>query len=132
MYIPHTDDTIFVHGKIYNRQFLIDNEIEWNPNLLHEHQDSSFNVLARTLAKKTCVCKVPIYMWCDNPNSVSRKNGQYHTPNTWYAMLESYDSIIADLLKRGMGEHAKYYSVWALYATYFEMAHDVWKEDIPE
>jgi hypothetical protein len=36
MYIPHHNDSIFVHGKVYRRQFLLDNSIEWNPTL-REH-----------------------------------------------------------------------------------------------
>lgn len=130
-YILHTNDSVFVHGKIYRRQFLVDNEIQWNPTL-REHQDSAYNVLARTLAKNTRLCKTPLYMWCENSNSVSRKDRKYHTVNTWCAMLDSYASVIHDFMKRGYGEHSRYYAVWALYATYYEMAHDVWKEDLPE
>lgn len=126
--VPHNNDPIFVHGKIYRRQFLVDNRIEWNP-ALREHQDSAFNVLARTLAKKTCVCAVPIYMWCENPKSICRHDGKYHSPNTWRAMIDSYDSIITDFSKRGYGECAKYYAVWCLYATYYEMSRETWKED---
>ena len=126
--IFHDNDTVFVHGKVYRRQFLIDNKIEWNP-LLREHQDSAFNVLARTLSKKTPICKIPIYMWCDNPNSICRHDGKYHAPNTWCSMIDSYDSVVTDFMKRGYGEHAKYYAVWCLYATYYEMSHEAWMED---
>ena len=128
IYIPHHDDSVFVHGKIYRRQFLLDNKIEWNPTL-REHQDSAFNVLARTLAKRTQLCTIPLYMWHYNPNSVCRHDGIYHSPNTWCAMIDSYRSIVSDFSKRGMGSHAMYYAVWCLYATYYEMAHEVWKGD---
>jgi hypothetical protein len=43
-------------------------------------------------------------------------------------MLDSYNSVVEDFKNRGVGTHAIYYAVWALYATYYEMAHDVWKE----
>ena len=71
-------------------------------------------------------------MWCDNPNSISRKNPKYHAINTWCAMIDSYDSVVTDFQKRGMGEYSKYYALWCLYATYYEMAHDAWKEDFVE
>lgn len=128
VYIPHHEDAVFVHGKIYRRKFLEEQHIEWN-STLHEHQDSAFNVLAISLSKNTKVCAMPVYMWHDNPISISRKNGKYHAPNTWPAMLDSYCSLIDDFTKRGYGNHARYYAAWALYATYWEMSHDVWKQD---
>ena len=127
-YIPREDDCIFVHGKVYNTKFLKYNKIEWHPEL-HEHQDSPFNVLARTCAKKQILCKMPIYMWCNNKESISRKNGIYHNPNTWPHMIDSYQALINDLKDRGYGEQARYYSKYCLYATYYEMSHKVWNQD---
>lgn len=128
VYVPHTNDSVFVHGKVFKRAFLEDQHIEWNPTL-REHQDSAFNVLALTISKNTKVCKVPIYMWHDNPTSISRKSGKYHPIKTWCAMLDSYRSLINDLSARGYGGHARYYATWALYATYWEMSHEAWKEE---
>lgn len=127
IHIPHHDDTVFVHGKVYRLQFLIDNQIKWNPTL-REHQDSAFNVLARTLSEKTRICALPLYMWCDNPKSISRSDGIYHSVNTWNAMLDSYCSLIDDFSKRGKGNHAIFYAKWALYASYYEMSHSVWND----
>ena len=128
IYLPHTDDTVFVHGKVYRRQFLLDNKIEWHPEL-HEHQDSAFNVLARTCSKKDQSLKIPIYMWHDNPNSISRKNGIYHLPNTWPHMIDSYEALIEDLKDRGYGVHACYYAKYCLYASYYELAHGIWRQE---
>ena len=127
-YLEKENDSVFVHGKIYSRKFLLANRIEWHPDL-HEHQDSCYNVLARTCAKKTLVCKKPIYLWKNNPNSISRKNGKMHLPLTWPHMLDSYDHLIDDLKERGFGEQARYYTAYALYATYYELSHSVWHED---
>lgn len=128
VHVPHHDDSIFVHGKVYRRQFLLDNQIKWNPTL-REHQDSAFNVLARTLAKTTRICAMPLYMWCDNPNSISRRDGIQHSVKTWCAMLDSYCSLIDDFSKRGLGDRARYYAKWALFATYYEMSHSIWKNE---
>ena len=128
LHILHHDDSIFVHGKVYRRQFLLDNQIKWNPTL-REHQDSAFNVLARSIAKTQRICAIPLYMWCDNPKSISRRDGIYHSPKTWCAMLDSYCRLIDDLNKRGMGNYAIYYAKWALYATYYEMSHNVWNSE---
>lgn len=128
MYVPRTNDPVFVHGKIYRTDFLRENHIKWHPEL-HEHQDSAFNVLARTCAKQTKICTLPLYMWCYNKNSVSRIDGIYHSPNTWIHMIDSYQALIEDLKDRGYGEQACYYSKYCLYATYYEMSHSVWQQD---
>lgn len=51
VYINHDMDSTFVHGKIHNRQFLINNNIRWNDNLTI-HEDSYFNCLCQRLAKE--------------------------------------------------------------------------------
>jgi len=43
IYINRENDCTFVHGKVHRRQYLIDNDIRWNPNLTI-HEDSFFNV----------------------------------------------------------------------------------------
>ena len=130
VYLPRKNDSIFVHGKVYRTEFLHENHIKWHPEL-HEHQDSPFNVLARTCSKNTKLINVPLYMWCDNPVSISRINGIEHIPNTWPHMIDSYQALIDDLKDRGFGHQSCYYSKFCLYATYYEMSHKVWtREDI--
>lgn len=132
VYIPHTDDTIFVHAKVYKLAFLKENHIEWHPEL-HEHQDSAFNVLARTCAKKVGRCVAPLYLWHYNEKSICRHDGIYHSPNTWPHMIDSYDAFIGDLKDRGYGQESSYYAKYCLYATYYEMSHEIWnKEDVQE
>ena len=128
VYMVHTDDTVFVHGKVYRTEFLRENQIHWHPEL-HEHQDSPFNVLARTCSKNTKICSMPLYMWCYNKESISRKNGAYHLPNTWVHMIDSYQAIVNDFKDRGMGRHACYYAKYCLYITYYEMSRPVWARD---
>lgn len=128
VYIPYQNDSVFVHGKVFNTEFLRKNHIEWHPEL-HEHQDSPFNALARTCTKKQARCPIPIYMWCDNPDSVCRRDGIYHSPNTWPHMIDSYQALIDDLKDRGYGEEARYYAKYCLYSTYYEMSHSVWHQN---
>lgn len=128
IYKPKQNDSVFVHGKVYRRQFLLDNKIEWHEEL-HEHQDSAFNVLARICAKNIKQINIPLYLWHDNPNSISRQNKKYHSVNTWCAMIDSYNALVNDLKDRGYGAHARYYAKYCLYATYYEMSHGIWKQE---
>jgi hypothetical protein len=68
-------------------------------------------------------------MWCYNKESISRKNGAYHLPNTWAHMIDSYQAIVNDFKDRGMGRHACYYAKYCLYITYYEMSRPVWARD---
>ena len=49
LYINRENDQTFVHGKVWRRQYLLDNKIRWNPSLTI-HEDSYFNILARSLS----------------------------------------------------------------------------------
>ena len=130
-YVLHKKDAVFVHGKVYRRKYLEENQIKWHPEL-HEHQDSPFNSLAQLCSKKVKIFDMPIYLWHYNPNSICRKDVKYHIPNTWPHMIDSYDALVGDLRDRGMGDKASFYAVYCLYATYYEMSRDIWKEDLNE
>ena len=127
-YHLYHDDPIFVHGKVFRRQFLVDEEIKWHPEL-HEHQDSAFNILARTCAKNAALCSIPIYLWRNNPKSISRKDPIMHLPKTWPHMIDSYDALVGDLQARGLSDYAAYYAKYCLYATYYEMSRDAWQPE---
>lgn len=125
LYKLYHDDSIFVHGKVYRSQYLIDNDIIWHKEL-HEHQDSAYNVLARLCSDKVAICPVAIYAWVHNPNSISRKDGKLHSLITWPHMIDSYDCLVKDLQDRAKSKQAGYYAKYCLYATYFEMARQAW------
>lgn len=48
----HADSLVFVHGKVYKRQFLIDQNIRW-AEALTMHEDRFFNCLVDLLATKS-------------------------------------------------------------------------------
>lgn len=92
------NDTIFVHGKIFNRKFLIDNNIRWGDELL-VHEDSYFNSLALSVAKNKRYIQTPFYMWCWNSNSVSRSD-KYYVVKTYNHLIKSAYKLSDELLKR--------------------------------
>jgi len=128
IYRLYENDAVFVHGKVYRRNFLTKHHIEWHSEL-HEHQDSAFNVLARSIAKKTKFIKISLYLWKYNPESISRKNGKMYTVYTWPHMIDSYDCLVNDLKERGFGFQARYYAMYCIYATYYEMRRKMWHQE---
>ena len=72
-YSPVTNNNTFVHGKVYRRQFLMDNQIFFNP-ALKVHEDGYFNILANSYTKNQKVLGDIIYMWRHNAASVTRQD----------------------------------------------------------
>lgn len=109
---------VFVHGKVYRRQFLIDNEIYWDEELTL-HEDGYFNGLALGQIKKDKLvyCNEPFYMWCNNNESVSRKTPTF-VLDTYDQNLIAQDRLITKLLPKNIYESINLTAI-QLYQTYF-------------
>lgn len=68
----HDNDTIWLHGKIYRRKFLEENDINFNDTRLNE--DNGFNQLVFLSNAKVEYLNQNVYIWCNNSNSITRKN----------------------------------------------------------
>lgn len=66
-----TAPVTWTHGKIYRKQYLIDNGIRF-PNDLRLNEDSFFNLVAVNSTKSKFRIKEVTYLWRDNPNSLTR------------------------------------------------------------
>ena len=123
-FFRHKRDSTFVHGKIYRRQFLLDNRIVWHPDVKC-HEDSGYNCLAIKVAKNVEYCQTPIYLWKWREDSICRKDPLY-VPKTYTRMIYSNDWLVKDFLDRGMLEEAKFYVAMLVYGTYFMLNKPVW------
>ena len=123
-FFRHKRDRTFVHGKIYRRQFLLDNRIVWHPDVKC-HEDSGYNCLAIKVAKNVEYCQTPIYLWKWREDSICRKDPLY-VPKTYTRMIYSNDWLVKDFLDRGMLEEAKFYVAMLVYGTYFMLNKPVW------
>jgi glycosyltransferase involved in cell wall biosynthesis len=124
IYINHDMDTTFVHGKIHNRQYLIDNNIRWNDSLTI-HEDSYFNCLCQRLAKELKYSQSPFYLWKWRDDSVCRHDPKYIL-KTYNNMLDSNDALVTQFLNRRRKEDAQFYAVGMIYDAYFTMNKDEW------
>lgn len=99
-------DYVFVHGKVFNRKWLLENNIRFN-NELQLHEDTYMVAMARYLAgKNTTFIKDPLYLWQLNPKSVTRSYDNF--------VLQTYDklcmknaALVDEMLRRGMFVPAK-------------------------
>ena len=124
VYINREMDSTFVHGKVYRRQYLIDNNIRFNPNLTI-HEDSYFNCLAQKCATELRFCPTPFYLWRWRDESVCRHDPKYSL-NTYNNMIESNDALVEEFIRRERIQDAQYYVTFMVYDAYFTMNKDEW------
>ena len=124
IFFPHKNDCTFVHGKIYRRQFLLDNHIVWHPDVKC-HEDSGYNLLAIKVAKEVRHCRIPLYLWKWRDGSICRKDPLY-VLKTYTRMIYSNGWLVKDFLDRGMVEEAKFHACSLVYGTYFMLNKPIW------
>lgn len=124
VFINREQDATFVHGKVYRRQYLIDQNIRWNPSLTI-HEDSYFNCLALNCTQKVRYCSTPFYLWKWRANSVCRRDFKYIL-KTYNNLLDSNTALVEQLIARGKMEPAAFYSASMVYDAYFTMNKDEW------
>lgn len=71
-YLKHSNDTIFMHGKIYKRKFLINHNIRFNNT--YSNEDNGFNSLLILNEAKIKFIDDEIYVWRNNKESITRRN----------------------------------------------------------
>ena len=124
VYLVHSDDCTFVHGKVHRRQYLIDNDIRWN-EALTVHEDSYFNILCQTLTEKKYECPTAFYLWKYRNDSVCRHDPKYML-KTYHNLIESSDALITEFRRRGMDDRAKFYVIAATFDAYYTMNKPDW------
>ena len=78
VYLEHTQENTWLHGKLFRRQFLIDNEIRFH-DTLRVHEDSYFLSIAADFAEQNRHMPITSYVWKYHPDSITRKNESVYT-----------------------------------------------------
>ena len=124
VYVNHEIDSTFVHGKVHRRQYLIDNNIRWNPNLTI-HEDSYFNILTQRLSENVKYSPMPFYLWKWRDESVCRHDPKYIL-KTYNNMIDSNDALVDEFIRRGKTDDAKFYVVFIVFEAYYMMNKPEW------
>ena len=100
----HENDMCFVHGKAFNRQFLLNNGLKF-PEHVKKHEDGAFVRLAFLLTDNTAHIATPLYTWVWNPESVMRRNGlDDELVDSYPELIKSRIWFLDALVKRGHKE----------------------------
>lgn len=81
-YINHEQDTVWMFGKLYKREFLDKHNIRFNNTRANE--DTGFNMLCKLMTsniEKIKFIKDIVYYWHSNPNSITRINNCEYSYN---------------------------------------------------
>lgn len=124
VYINHDMDSTFVHGKVHNRKFLLEQNIRWNDKLTI-HEDSYFNCLCQKLARELKYSPTPFYLWKWRDDSVCRNDFKYIL-KTYNNMLDSNDALVDELMKRSKLQEAQFYATSMIFDAYFTMNKQEW------
>lgn len=99
--IRHDQDISFVHGKMYRREFLKENNLRFKEDLTI-HEDGYFNVLAHTIARESIHEMMPaVYLWKYNEESVVRKEKDLFIYKTYSNLMDCRIAICKGLWERG-------------------------------
>ena len=124
IYINREMDSTFVHGKVHRRQYLLDNNIRWNPDLTI-HEDSFFNIQCSNLSQNVKYCSLPFYLWKWRDDSVCRHDPKYIL-KTYRNMIDSNDALIQEFLKRMVEDKAYFYIAFMIFDAYYTMNKPEW------
>lgn len=125
-YINRELDQTFVHGKVYRREYLVENDIRFDDSLT-VHEDSYFNILAQSCTDSITYCPTSFYLWKWRDESVCRHDPKYIL-KTYNDMIASSDALIEELKRRGKHEKARFFVGNAVFDAYYLMNKPEWKD----
>ena len=126
IYHTHDRDYIFNHGKIFRRQWLVDNGLRFHDKLTL-HEDVYFNTLTQAVAKEEEIGEIQgsIYLWCWNPDSVSRKTENFII-TTYNHQIRQRIAIARQLEARGLDKSLEMTVVKTMIDGYYDFQQEYW------
>lgn len=113
-------DVTFVHGKAYRRQYLIDQNIRWKPELTI-HEDGYFNCLAIMLTENKTKIDTPFYTWKYRADSVASKEDDAFVLRTYKNVMDARIALTKEAKRRGRHEDARGFVAKTVLDSYYDM-----------
>lgn len=88
----------WVHGKLYRTSFLKENNIAFSKKLRY-NEDAYFNTVALNLANNIKRIDLPMVLWVDNKNSVTRSDSRFEI-NSIPEFILSQSEAMLELINR--------------------------------
>ena len=120
--VRHDKDLTFMHGKVYRRRFLVDNDLRFDPTMTI-HEDGYFNNLVYAVTKhcgKQKTIDTPLYLWRWNDESTVRKDKKDFVLRTYEDVMLTRTGICDQLKLRGYDEDLKEAVVMTVMNSYYD------------
>lgn len=126
----HDQDLTFMHGKVYRRQFLIDNKLRFDESMTI-HEDGYFNMLVYAVAQhcgKIKTISTPLYIWRWNDNSVVRSNRKDFVLRTYDDVIKTRIGLCSQLKERGYNEDFETAVCMTVMNSYYDFQKSSYQE----
>lgn len=120
--IRHDKDMTFMHGKVYRREFMVEKNIRFRPDMTI-HEDGYFNTVAYAVAAregKVRFIETPLYLWRWNGASTVRQNVKDFVLRTYDHVMLTRDGACEELKKRGYDEDFEIGVVMTVLNSYYD------------
>lgn len=126
IYHSHGRDYIFNHGKMFRVDWLRKQNLRYHDKLTL-HEDVYFNTLTQAVAKDEEIGEITgsIYLWCWNPDSVSRKYDNWIL-KTFNHQIRQRIAIARQLEERGLKEALELTVVKTFMDGYYDFQQEQW------
>ena len=125
-FIDRKDGFQFVHGKVFNRDFLVRNDIHFFDECTI-HEDNVLNIQVQSCTDKIKWCPMPFYLWKWRDDSVCRRDPLY-LKKTYIDLIKSSDCTLEWLKSKSKFDKARECVVSIVYDAYYTFCHPSWKE----
>ena len=124
--MPHSRDVIFIHGKLFRKKWLDENNLRFR-NGLTLHEDVFLNTIAQAVAPEDRIGEIKTgwYLWCHNPASVGRSY-KYFLFETYDHLMIQRNEIAKEFKKRGMEEQVKITVCKTVVDAYYDFQTIYW------
>ena len=123
-YIDHTaQDSVFVHGKVFRRQYLLEKGLRFNPELTI-HEDAYFNKMAQRCTDNVFRSDASFYLWRWRDQSVCRSDPKYLL-KTFSNLMATQSALVEEYQRRGF-EDVNELVVRCAYMVYYTMWQGEW------
>ena len=123
--VRHECNKTFIHGKVFSRKFLIDNDIKWLD--IFPAEDNYYSKLCQAVASEVKYVDIPLYIWKWRKNSIVRTDAKTWSLSQFHAGSRSEECLIDELFKRGLQGQALYYVAMHIYSCYFTLNSEIWR-----
>lgn len=127
-YLNHDGkDFIWIHGKMFRRSWLIEENIRFDPELIY-HEDTYVMMLSSMILSAKQVCFIPesLYIWQFNPESTVRAMDDY-VYQTYDHYIKKSAALVKELDRRGLKLHAALVVCQVICDTYINLCKISWQ-----